>query len=418
MLNIVLFGPPGAGKGTQSQKLIDRYNLVHLSTGDLLRAEIAAGTKLGLAAKSIMDSGDLVSDEIVIGMIANKLDNSHDVNGFIFDGFPRTVAQAQALDELLMEKGTSITAMLALEVSDEELTKRLLLRGQQSGRADDANEEVIKNRIQEYNTKTAPLKQYYHHKGKAHGVPGIGEIDTIFILLTRVINKIHTEEGITFRRPENEMAIGGGKSDFAGAFNFGKIEERTAPIEENRNVTVADVIAAVKAKPEPVKKETVKPAGKKLTPAKPAPKKKAVAKKAATKPAPKKKAVAKNKVSAKPVAKKKVTAKPTTKKKAVAKNKVSAKPVAKKKVIAKPIVKKKTVAKKVKPVAKKKVLAKKTIKKKVVAKKKVLKKQSKPIAVKKTVKKIVKKAMVKKKSAPKKVVKKAIAKPSKSKKKK
>jgi adenylate kinase len=424
MLNIVLFGPPGAGKGTQSQKLIDRYNLVHLSTGDLLRAEIAAGTKLGLAAKSIMDSGDLVSDEIVIGMIANKLDNSHDVNGFIFDGFPRTVAQAQALDELLIEKGTSITAMLALEVSDEELTKRLLLRGQQSGRADDANEEVIKNRIQEYNTKTAPLKQYYNHKGKAHGVPGVGEIDTIFILLTRIINKIHTEEGITFRRPENEMAIGGGKSDFAGAFNFGKIEERTAPIEENRHVTVADVIAAVKAKPEPAKKEAVKqPASKKLIPAKPAAKKKAsapkkaLAKKAAAKPAPKKKVVAKKKVSAKPIAKKKVAAKPAPKKKLVAKKKVSVKPVAKKKVIAKPIVKKKTLAKKVKPAAKKKVLAKKTVAKKIVAKKKVVKKQSKPAVAKKVMKKTVKKLVAKKKIAPKKVVKKAIAKKSKSKKK-
>jgi adenylate kinase len=423
MLNIVLFGPPGAGKGTQSQKLIDRYNLVHLSTGDLLRAEIAAGTKLGLAAKSIMDSGDLVSDEIVIGMIANKLDNSHDVNGFIFDGFPRTVAQAQALDELLIEKGTSITAMLALEVSDEELTKRLLLRGQQSGRADDANEEVIKNRIQEYNNKTAPLKQYYNHKGKAHGVPGVGEIDTIFILLTRVINKIHTEEGITFRRPENEMAIGGGKSDFAGAFNFGKIEERTAPIEENRHVTVADVIAAVKAKPEPAKNEAAKPVVKKLTPAKPAAKKKvsapekAVAKKAAAKPAPKKKVVAKKKVSAKPIAKKKVAVKPAPKKKLVAKKKISAKPIAKKKVIAKPIVKKKTVAKKAKPATKKKVLAKKTIAKKLVASKKIVKKQSKPAVAKKVVKKIVKKVMAKKKSTPKKVVKKAIAKKSKSKKK-
>jgi adenylate kinase len=408
MLNIVLFGPPGAGKGTQSQKLIDRYNLVHLSTGDLLRAEISAGTKLGLAAKSIMDSGDLVSDEIVIGMIANKLDNSHDVNGFIFDGFPRTVTQAQALDELLIEKGTSITAMLSLEVSDEELTKRLLLRGQQSGRADDANEEVIKNRIQEYNNKTAPLKQYYNHKGKAHGVPGIGEIDTIFILLTRIINKIHTEEGITFRRPENEIAIGGGKSDFAGAFNFGKIEERTAPIEENRNVTVADVIAAVESKPVLAKKEKVKPVSKKLTPAKPAAKKKpsatkkVAAKKAAVKPAPKKK------LTAKPPEKKKVVAKPAPKKKLIAKKKANAKPIAKKKVIPKAILKKKTLTKKAKPVAKKKVLVKK-----MVAKKKVAKKLSKPFATKK----LIKKVMNKKKSTPKKVKKKTIVNKSKSKKK-
>jgi adenylate kinase len=389
MLNIVLFGPPGAGKGTQSQKLIDRYNLVHLSTGDLLRAEISEGTKLGMAAKSIMDNGDLVSDEIVIGMIANKLDNSHDVNGFIFDGFPRTVAQAQALDELLIEKGTSITAMLSLEVSDEELTKRLLLRGQQSGRADDANEEVIKNRIQEYNNKTAPLKQYYNHKGKAHSVPGIGEIDTIFIMLTRVINKIHTEEGITFRRPENEMAIGGGKSDFAGAFNFGKIEERTAPIEENRGVTVADVIAAVKAKPlkpKSVVKQTVQAKAK----PKPAPQKKVIAK---AKPATKKKTPAKPK----PVAKKKVVV--ATKKKAVAK------PVVKKKVAVKPPVKKKVVTKK---------LVKKTIKKvakKVVAKKVMKKvvKKAKPV----TKKKVTKSVAVRKKIAVKPIVKKKVIKKSK-----
>ncbi len=396
MLNIVLFGPPGAGKGTQSQKLIDRYNLVHLSTGDLLRAEISEGTKLGMAAKSIMDNGDLVSDEIVIGMIANKLDNSHDVNGFIFDGFPRTVAQAQALDELLIEKGTSITAMLSLEVSDEELTKRLLLRGQQSGRADDANEEVIKNRIQEYNNKTAPLKQYYNHKGKAHSVPGVGEIDTIFIMLTRIINKVHTEEGITFRRPENELAIGGGKSDFAGAFNFGKIEERTAPIEENRDVTVADVIAAVKAKtvkpkapvkvkakPAPAAKqkvvEKVKPAAKKKTTAKP-------------KPTTKKKVVVsvKKKVAAKPVAKKKTTVKPAIKKKVGAKKKAVAKKVVKK-VLAKKAVKK--VIRKVKPIVKKKVtkpiVKKKTVTKPIV-KKKVVKK-SKPVAKKAASKKVVKK---------------------------
>jgi adenylate kinase len=411
MLNIVLFGPPGAGKGTQSQKLIDRYNLVHLSTGDLLRAEISEGTKLGMAAKSTMDNGDLVSDEIVIGMIANKLDNSHDVNGFIFDGFPRTVAQAQALDELLIEKGTSITAMLSLEVSDEELTKRLLLRGQQSGRADDANEEVIKNRIQEYNNKTAPLKQYYHHKGKAHSVPGVGEIDTIFIMLTRIVNKVHTEEGITFRRPENEMAIGGGKSDFAGAFNFGKIEERTAPIEENRNVTVADVIAAVKAKtvkPKSIAK-TKAPVAVKAKPAAAAKKKvvakvkPAVKKKATVKPKPtaKKKVVVsvKKKVATKPVAKKKTTVKPTVKKKVVAKKKAVAKKVVKKtvkKVLAKKVVKK--VIKKANPMSQKlsgkKKVTKPIVKKKIVVKpitKKKVVKKSKVVAKKAVNKKVVKK---------------------------
>src|ERR1035437_1650608 len=141
MLNIVLFGPPGAGKGTQSEKLIAKYHLVHLSTGDILRGEIAAGTKLGLEAKKLMDAGLLVPDEVVIGMINSKLDQNKDSKGFIFDGFPRTTAQAQALDKLLTEKNTAITLMLALEVDDEELTKRLLLRGKASGRADDRSEE-------------------------------------------------------------------------------------------------------------------------------------------------------------------------------------------------------------------------------------------------------------------------------------
>ncbi len=428
MLNIVLFGPPGAGKGTQSQKLIDRYNLVHLSTGDLLRAEIADGTKLGMAAKSIMDNGDLVSDEIVIGMIANKLDNSHDVNGFIFDGFPRTVAQAQALDELLIEKGTSITAMLSLEVSDEELTKRLLLRGQQSGRADDANEEVIKNRIQEYNNKTAPLKQYYHHKGKAHPVAGVGEIDTIFIMLTRIVNKIHTEEGITYRRPENELAIGGGKSDFAGAFNFGKIDKRSAPIEENRDVTVADVVAAVQSAPKPkveriVKKlakkaptkakTLAKPAKKKIVAAKPSPKKKVtkapVKKKvAAAKPSPKKK-VAKAPAKKKVIAKKKLVAqkklvKPAPKKKVIQAKKKAVKPVSKqisgkKKVVVKPIVKKTTVKKSNTKKAIKKILTKaiKNVSRKLSGKKTAVKAKVKKVVAKKSKPKAAKKVMAKKK---------------------
>ena len=156
MLNIVLFGPPGAGKGTQSEKLIEKYQLVHLSTGDILRGEIAAGTELGLEAKKLMDEGALVPDEVVIGMISSKLDQNKGVKGFIFDGFPRTTAQAEALDSLLSEKSTSITTMLALEVDTEELTKRLLLRGKDSGRADDQNEEIIRNRISEYNNQTAP----------------------------------------------------------------------------------------------------------------------------------------------------------------------------------------------------------------------------------------------------------------------
>ncbi len=180
MLNIVLFGPPGAGKGTQSEKLIAEYQLMHLSTGDILRGEIAAGTALGLEAKKLMDAGSLVPDEVVIGMISSKLDQNKNADGFIFDGFPRTVKQAEALDKLLAQKNTSITMMLALEVNDEELTKRLLFRGKFSGRADDQNEEIIRNRIKEYNNKTAPLKSYYSAQSKFQSVNGVGTVDEIF----------------------------------------------------------------------------------------------------------------------------------------------------------------------------------------------------------------------------------------------
>lgn len=188
MLNIVLFGPPGAGKGTQSEKLINKYELVHLSTGDILRGEIAAGTALGLEAKKLMDAGNLVPDEVVIGMISSKLDQNKNANGFIFDGFPRTAAQAEALDKLLAQKSTSITLMLALEVDNDELTKRLLSRGKASGRADDQNEEIIRNRINEYNNKTAPLKNYYTAQNKFHSVNGIGSVEDIFVGLCNKIN--------------------------------------------------------------------------------------------------------------------------------------------------------------------------------------------------------------------------------------
>ncbi len=188
MLNIVLFGPPGAGKGTQSDLIIKNYSLVHLSTGDILRSEVKAQTALGMEAKKLMDAGDLVPDAIVIGMISAKLDANKDAKGFIFDGFPRTAAQASALDTLLAEKNTSIAMMLALEVDDDELTKRLLLRGKESGRADDANESIIKNRINEYNNKTAPLKDYYTHQGKFHSIKGVGTIEEIFASLCEKIN--------------------------------------------------------------------------------------------------------------------------------------------------------------------------------------------------------------------------------------
>ena len=194
MLNIVLFGPPGAGKGTQSQKLIDKYNLIHLSTGDLLRSEIAGGTELGMKAKSLMDNGKLVPDEVVIGMISNKVQEHNSAGGFIFDGFPRTVPQAQGLDKLLQEYGTEISCMIALKVDDEELTKRLLLRGQTSGRPDDQNEQLIRNRIQEYNTKTTPVADYYQGQGKFCAVDGIGEIEEIFAELCEQVDALKEKQ--------------------------------------------------------------------------------------------------------------------------------------------------------------------------------------------------------------------------------
>lgn len=180
MLNIVLFGPPGAGKGTQSEKLIERYGLVHLATGDLLRSEIEKGSVLGQKAKSLMDKGELVPDEVVIGMIRSRIEENPTARGFIFDGFPRTKEQAEALDQLLEEKGTGITMMLALEVDEEELLHRLLKRGEDSGRSDDQDESTIRNRIQEYEKKTAPLKEYYRGQGKFHSIDGIGSIEEIF----------------------------------------------------------------------------------------------------------------------------------------------------------------------------------------------------------------------------------------------
>jgi adenylate kinase len=190
MLNLVLFGPPGAGKGTQSQKLIEKYGLIHLSTGDILRNEISQGTTLGLEAKKLMDEGVLVPDEVVIGMISNKLDANPEAEGFIFDGFPRTVAQATALDALLKGKNTSIAGMIALVVDDAELENRLLLRGKDSGRPDDANPEIIRKRINEYNNKTTPVAEFYKAQGKFTSINGIGSVEEIFVALSSVVSSL------------------------------------------------------------------------------------------------------------------------------------------------------------------------------------------------------------------------------------
>ncbi len=180
MLNIILFGPPGSGKGTQSERLIEKYGLKHLSTGDLLRSEIAAQTPLGMEAKNLMDKGQLVPDEVVIGMISTALENNPQAKGFLFDGFPRTEAQSEALDKLLKLKQTEILVVLALEVSEEELVKRLLNRGLTSGRSDDTNESVIRARIAEYHKKTSAVADYYSRFDKVVKVPGEGSIDEIF----------------------------------------------------------------------------------------------------------------------------------------------------------------------------------------------------------------------------------------------
>jgi adenylate kinase len=373
MLNIVLFGPPGAGKGTQSENLINKYGLVHLSTGDILRSEIARGTALGKKAKEIMDRGELVGDEIVIGMIESKLDENTHAKGFIFDGFPRTAAQAVALDDLLQKKGTGISGMLALEVDDEELVKRLLLRGQDSGRPDDKNEEVIRRRIVEYNNKTLPLKNYYSEQGKFHSIEGIGSIDDIFKLLVERIVFLNAEMDLTSLESDLEhldLTI----QDFEVANDIApelllEIDAiKRAEAEEEQELRDEKKLAKAQqaAKTKPAVKVISKASPKKVV--------KNVAAKKPSKSAPKKSV----KKAVKKVAAKKVTAKKIAKK------------------LVKKVVKKS--ATKAKPV--KKVLAKKTIKKVVAkAKAKVVKKV-------KVVKKAAKKPAVKAKSTKKKALKK------------
>ena len=188
MLNLVLFGPPGAGKGTQSEYLINKYNLTHISTGDLFRKHLGEGTELGKTAQKFLDVGNLVPDDIVIGMVDEKINSTSNTNGFIFDGFPRTIAQAKALDALMQKNNTHINTMLALEVSEDELMKRLQNRGKTSGRVDDQNEAKIKNRIQVYNNETTPVAEYYKAQGKLNSVKGVGTIEEIFNRLSKLVD--------------------------------------------------------------------------------------------------------------------------------------------------------------------------------------------------------------------------------------
>ena len=189
MFNLILFGPPGSGKGTQSEKIIEKFHLVHLSTGDLLRSQIAQQTTLGLEAKKLMDKGQLVPDEVVVGMISTALEENPQAKGFLFDGFPRTAAQAEALDSLLEIKKTPVKVMLALDVSEDELVKRILKRGQSSGRSDDTDETIIAARVAEYKNKTEAVADYYRKSDKVVMVPGEGSIDEIFARLSAEIEK-------------------------------------------------------------------------------------------------------------------------------------------------------------------------------------------------------------------------------------
>jgi adenylate kinase len=187
MFNLILFGPPGSGKGTQSDKIVEKFGLIHLSTGNLLRQEIADKTPLGLQAKNFMDKGQLVPDEVVIGMIDSCLEKHHGAKGFLFDGFPRTVAQAEALDKLLSLKKTSISKVIALEVVEEELIKRLIKRGETSGRSDDTNEDVIRRRFAVYKDETEPVADHYKHQRKFEAIRGVGTVDEIFNAISTLI---------------------------------------------------------------------------------------------------------------------------------------------------------------------------------------------------------------------------------------
>ncbi|MBT8221482.1 MAG: adenylate kinase [Bacteroidia bacterium] len=190
MLNIILFGPPGSGKGTQATKLADQYQLLHISTGDLFRYEMGNDTTLGKEAKAYIAKGELVPDSVTVGMLKNKVNANPDVAGYIFDGFPRTIAQAEALDEFLKEKDETVSALLSLQVEDEEIITRLLERGKTSGRSDDSDVSIIKNRIEVYKSETSPVFDYYSQFDKSMKIEGMGTIEEVFSNLTSAIDKL------------------------------------------------------------------------------------------------------------------------------------------------------------------------------------------------------------------------------------
>lgn len=190
MLNLILFGPPGSGKGTQAERLISKYNLCHISTGDMFRYELSHNTELGQLARSYMDKGQLVPDSVTIDMLRKRVEDNPHVKGFIFDGFPRTIPQAEALDELLAEVGESISGLIELSVDEDEIVKRVLLRGRSSGRADDNDESIIRKRITVYRSETTPVADYYAQFGKSHKIQGVGTIDDIFYNLCYTIDSL------------------------------------------------------------------------------------------------------------------------------------------------------------------------------------------------------------------------------------
>lgn len=189
MLNIVLFGPPGSGKGTQSERLIKQFSLVHLSTGDILRSEIAAQSQLGNEAKKIMDKGELVPDEVVIGMISGIIERNKDAKGFIFDGFPRTIAQAEALDVMLTKHSTKVNLLIMLDVDEEVLIKRLVIRGEKSGRKDDVDINIIHNRINVYRSQTKPVSKFYKKQGKSFPINGMQTEEEVYSDIEHVMHK-------------------------------------------------------------------------------------------------------------------------------------------------------------------------------------------------------------------------------------